>query len=266
MSAEFVFWFFTSPLGQRQIKENASATTLPILNKSKFEALAIPIPPLAEQTRIVAEVERRLSVVEELEAAVSANLQRASRLRHSILQKAFTGRLVAHDPTDEPASIVLAHIPLKSNGSKKSGSSRSTEHEKATTPELHGFTRRRTRQRDVKARKVSREQNGKLPKMKLLRLKLFNDFNSLSAFDYTFRSSGAAAPSLSPICLVGLNGSGKSNLIEALSEVLCTTELAFFALESDRSKASCVEIALYSGIRAHAAQKCKGGAGPDCKG
>jgi len=41
----------------------------------------------------VAEVERRLSVVEELESAVSANRQRAIRLRQSILQKAFTGEL-----------------------------------------------------------------------------------------------------------------------------------------------------------------------------
>ena len=57
-------------------------------------SIAIPLPPLAEQTRIVAEVERRLSVVEEMEAVVSANLQRATRLRQSILQKAFTGQLV----------------------------------------------------------------------------------------------------------------------------------------------------------------------------
>ncbi len=46
-----------------------------------------------DQTRIVSEVERRLSVVEELESVVSANLQRATRLRQSILQKAFTGGL-----------------------------------------------------------------------------------------------------------------------------------------------------------------------------
>lgn len=57
--------------------------------------LALPLPPLAEQTRIVAEVERRLSVVEELEAMVSANLQRSTRLRQSILQKAFTGTLIS---------------------------------------------------------------------------------------------------------------------------------------------------------------------------
>ena len=48
---------------------------------------------LDEQTRIVAEVERRLSVVEELESVVFANLQRATRLHQSILQKAFTGEL-----------------------------------------------------------------------------------------------------------------------------------------------------------------------------
>lgn len=99
LSPEFVFWFFTSPLGQRQITENASATTLPILNKSRFEVLPIPIPPLAEQKRIVAEVERRLSVVEEQEAVVSANRQRANRLRQSILQQAFEGRLVS--PEDD---------------------------------------------------------------------------------------------------------------------------------------------------------------------
>jgi type I restriction enzyme S subunit len=50
----------------------------------------IPLPPFEEQIRVVAEVERRLSVVEELEAVVSANLQRATRLRQSVLEKAFS--------------------------------------------------------------------------------------------------------------------------------------------------------------------------------
>ena len=58
----------------------------------QVEGMVIPLPPLAEQTRIVAEVERRLSVVEELETVVTANLQRVTRLRQSILQQAFSGK------------------------------------------------------------------------------------------------------------------------------------------------------------------------------
>jgi type I restriction enzyme, S subunit len=53
----------------------------------------ILLPPLAEQQRIVAEVERHLSVIEELEATMTANLRRAERLRRSILHNAFTGKL-----------------------------------------------------------------------------------------------------------------------------------------------------------------------------
>ena len=55
----------------------------------------IPLAPLPEQQQIVAEVERRLSVVEALDTEVTANLQRAERLRQSILKKAFTGQLTS---------------------------------------------------------------------------------------------------------------------------------------------------------------------------
>jgi len=58
-----------------------------------LKGLPVPIPPVAEQTRIVAEVERRLSVIEGVEATVAANLKRAARLRQAILQKAFSGGL-----------------------------------------------------------------------------------------------------------------------------------------------------------------------------
>ena len=70
----------------------------------------IPLPPLTEQRRIVAELERRLSVVSQAEAAVEANLARAERLRQSILKRAFAGELVPQDPDDEPASVLLARI------------------------------------------------------------------------------------------------------------------------------------------------------------
>jgi len=47
------------------------------------------LPPLAEQYRIVAEVDRRLSLVRTIEAEVDANLKRAEHLRQSILARAF---------------------------------------------------------------------------------------------------------------------------------------------------------------------------------
>jgi type I restriction enzyme S subunit len=94
VSPHFVFWYFNSSFGQRQITDNASATTLPILNKSRFEALPIPLAPLAEQLRIVAEIEKQFT---RLEAAVAA-LRRAQanlkRYRAAVLKAACEGHLV----------------------------------------------------------------------------------------------------------------------------------------------------------------------------
>ncbi len=61
------------------------------INATVLVRTPAPFPPPAEQTRIVAEV-GRLSVVEEWEAVVGANLRRAVRLRQSVLQEAFTGQ------------------------------------------------------------------------------------------------------------------------------------------------------------------------------
>jgi type I restriction enzyme S subunit len=83
-------YFVYALKSQKSFMENvATSTTIAYLNKTNCNNVPIPLPPLAEQTRIVAEVESRLSVVEELEAVVNADLQRAKCLRQSILQNAF---------------------------------------------------------------------------------------------------------------------------------------------------------------------------------
>jgi type I restriction enzyme, S subunit len=94
MMRDFVVWTVRSDWCQHWLTGETRGVALRGVNVEDFRRLPIPIPPLAEQTRIVAEVERRLSVVEELESVVTANLQRATRLRQSILQKAFTGEIL----------------------------------------------------------------------------------------------------------------------------------------------------------------------------
>lgn len=88
----------------------------PRLNLTEIKSILIPVPSDAEQEQIVAEVERRLSVVAEMEAQIQAALKRADRLRQSILKEAFAGRLVPQDPEDEPANVLLERIKAQRNG------------------------------------------------------------------------------------------------------------------------------------------------------
>ena len=68
----------------------ASATAQKNINLEVLEAVAVPTPPLAEQRRIVAEVDRRLSLIRGVESEVNANLNRAQALRQATLAKAFS--------------------------------------------------------------------------------------------------------------------------------------------------------------------------------
>ena len=110
MHPEFVSWWGNS-FGQIFFEQSGKQTTnLASINLSVLSSFPVPLPPFAEQHRIVADVDRRLSVIQQAEAAVEANLTRAERLRQSILKQAFSGRLVPQDPDDEPASVLLERI------------------------------------------------------------------------------------------------------------------------------------------------------------
>ena len=95
---------------QTEIKEHASATTLPILNKGNFSNLLFPLPPLSEQFRIVAEIEKWFSLIDTIESE-KANLQTIiKQAKSKILDLAIHGKLVPQDPNDEPASKLLKRI------------------------------------------------------------------------------------------------------------------------------------------------------------
>ena len=69
VSYQCFYYFLLSNFAQDEIRSNASATTLPILNKNKFDNLLLPLPPLSVQKRIVAKIEEVFAVANVLEKA-----------------------------------------------------------------------------------------------------------------------------------------------------------------------------------------------------
>ena len=119
--AKFLFYVCLSDYMQHEIKANASATTLPILNKANFSKIAITIPPLQEQSRIVKSIEHWLSLVDCIEGN-KENLQRTIReAKSKILTLAIHGKLVPQDSTDEPASELLKRINPKAEITSDNG-------------------------------------------------------------------------------------------------------------------------------------------------
>ena len=89
-------------------------TAMPGLSANRLKGLLVPLPPLAEQHRIVAKIEELMPKVEEYgkaqEALDKLNAELPEKLKKSILQEAIEGRLVPQDPNDEPASVLLDKI------------------------------------------------------------------------------------------------------------------------------------------------------------
>jgi type I restriction enzyme S subunit len=93
LKSRFLMVQLMSPQFHAKLRHRGTGSTVTGVSSRNFQPLPLLIPPLAEQEGIAAEVERRLSVIEELEAAVQANLTRADRLRQSVLATAFSGTL-----------------------------------------------------------------------------------------------------------------------------------------------------------------------------
>lgn len=92
VSAQYASYYLQSAPARSFFKLQAHGGTMEILNLGIVKALPVCLPPMTEQARIVAEVDRHLSIIREVEAEVDTNLQRAQALRQSVLQKSFQPR------------------------------------------------------------------------------------------------------------------------------------------------------------------------------
>ena len=114
----FFYWLRSLPLDRLQ-----RGTGIPHVRSKDIKALSFPLPPLAEQRRIVARVEELFRIADSLGKAADGLAETAKRLNRKILDLAIRGKLVPQDPTDEPASELLKRIAAASHKSpcQKSG-------------------------------------------------------------------------------------------------------------------------------------------------
>ena len=107
---DFIYLLFSSI----DFRQYSKGTALPTVDMEKIRKILFPIPPLAEQKRIVAKIEELMPFVEQY-AATSTKLNTLNstfpdQMKKSILQEAVMGKLVPQDPNDEPASVLLEEI------------------------------------------------------------------------------------------------------------------------------------------------------------
>ena len=93
-----------------EVNKLTSAVTVKHLSSRTVADLPIPLPPRAEQERIVDAIEEHFSRINAAESAAQTALAKLDTLRRTVLTAAFSGRLVDQDPDDEPASVLLERI------------------------------------------------------------------------------------------------------------------------------------------------------------
>lgn len=113
VDSKYLFYFLQTPAFFSAFRGSMTGI-IGGVGAAKIRMIHIPIPPLAEQKRIVARIEELLPLVAEYDAAESRlseiNSTFPDKLRKSILQQAVQGKLTERGPADEPASELLKRI------------------------------------------------------------------------------------------------------------------------------------------------------------
>lgn len=124
---EYALLVFRAYLHNERFQAVAQWTTnIAHLSAGRFSQLEFPLPPLSEQKRIASEAAQKLAEIEAGEQAIDAGLVQAGRLRRNILDHAFQGKLIAPDPSDEPALVLIERIRQQKASADTKSNSRST--------------------------------------------------------------------------------------------------------------------------------------------
>jgi type I restriction enzyme S subunit len=124
---KYLFYYLLSPEfdSYANSTENSKGVAYPAINDDRLYKALIPLPPLAEQQRIVEKLEQILQLVDEYgkneEKLSQLNKTLPEKLKQSILQHAVQGKLVPQNPTDEPASELLKRIKAEKEQLIKDG-------------------------------------------------------------------------------------------------------------------------------------------------
>ena len=108
--AHYLINFFDTPYYWEEISSNAVGSGRPNVNGTVLSGLFVPVPPLAEQHRIVGALGKYLALVDEIERDRADLGGLFAQLRSKVLDLAVRGELTERDPEDEPASELLARI------------------------------------------------------------------------------------------------------------------------------------------------------------
>ncbi len=100
-------------------KGGKQTTNLASINKTVLSMFPVPLPSLEEQVMVIQKLDDTMSLIDSLEQELKNGIEKSGALRQSILKRAFSGKLVAQDPKDEPASVLLERIKHEKNGTQK---------------------------------------------------------------------------------------------------------------------------------------------------
>ena len=89
----FIYLFQSKGVVLDQVKELCKGSTRDFLNQGILKRIVFPVPSVQKQAEIVALIEARLSVCDNIEQTVNAALRQSEAMRQSILKRAFEGEL-----------------------------------------------------------------------------------------------------------------------------------------------------------------------------